>query len=52
LPQYKPIIVIFNKPKGYVVSKEDKHNKTIFELLPESWRKDFYYIGRLDKNSR
>jgi 16S rRNA U516 pseudouridylate synthase RsuA-like enzyme len=34
-----------------VVSKEDKHNKTIFELLPNSWKKDFYYIGRLDKDS-
>lgn len=45
------MIVLFNKPKGYTVSKEDKHNKTIYELLPQSWQKDFYYIGRLDKDS-
>jgi 23S rRNA pseudouridine2605 synthase len=45
------VIVSFNKPKWFVVSKEDKHNKTIFELLPSSWKKDFYYIGRLDKDS-
>jgi len=45
------MIVLFNKPKGFTVSKEDKHNKTIYELLPKSWQKDFYYIGRLDKDS-
>ncbi len=45
------MIVLFNKPKGYAVSKEDKHNKTIYELLPASRKKDFYYIGRLDKDS-
>lgn len=47
----KKMIVLFNKPKGYTVAKEDKHNKTIYELLPKSWQKDFYYIGRLDKDS-
>ena len=50
-PKYQPVIVVFNKPKWYVVSKEDKFNKTIFDILPKSWRKDFYYIWRLDKNS-
>ena len=48
---FKPVIVAFNKPVGYVVSKSDKHNKTIFDILPSSWKKDFYYIWRLDKNS-
>lgn len=48
---FKPVIVAFNKPKWYVVSKEDKYNKTIFEILPTSWKKDFYYIWRLDKDS-
>jgi 16S rRNA U516 pseudouridylate synthase RsuA-like enzyme len=48
----KSVMVVFNKPTGYVVSKEDPHNKTIFELLPESRRQDFYPIGRLDKDSR
>lgn len=48
---HRPILVLFNKPLGYVVSKEDKHNKTIYELLPPKWRQDFYYVGRLDKDS-
>lgn len=51
-PSFKPIIVAFNKPKGCVVSKADKHNKTIYTYLPKSWKKDFYYIWRLDKYSR
>ncbi len=49
---FRPVIVAFNKPKWYVVSKADKHNKTIYQLLPPSWRKDFFYVGRLDKDSR
>jgi len=49
---FKPVIVVFNKPIWYVVSKNDKHNHTIYELLPKSWQKDFYYIWRLDKDSK
>lgn len=49
--RYKSVIVAFNKPKWYVVSKDDKFNKTIFEILPKSWKEDFYYIWRLDKES-
>ena len=48
---FKPVIVAFHKPRGYVVSKSDKFNKTIFEILPKSWKDDFYYIWRLDKDS-
>lgn len=49
LPKWK--LVLFNKPKWYIVSKSDPHNTTIYELLPEEL-KNRYYIGRLDKNSR
>jgi 23S rRNA pseudouridine2605 synthase len=35
---------------GYVVSKSDPHNTTIYELLPKEFQ-GFYYIGRLDKDS-
>lgn len=49
---FKPVIVAFNKPVDYVVSKDDKHNKTIYEILPKSWKEDFYYVWRLDKDSR
>ncbi len=48
-PKWK--LIIFNKPKWYVVSKSDPHNSTIYELLPEEF-KNRYYIGRLDKDSR
>ncbi len=44
-------LIIFNKPKWYVVSKSDPHNATIYELLPEQF-KNWYYVGRLDKDSR
>lgn len=51
MPNTKSKIIVFNKPKGFVVSKDDKFNKTIFQILPKSWLKDFYYIWRLDKES-
>lgn len=44
-------IVLFNKPVGYVCSKEDKHNKTIYEILPKEFQ-NYFYIWRLDKDSR
>lgn len=36
-------IILFNKPKGYVVSKSDPHNTTIYEILPPDF-KNYYYI--------
>lgn len=45
------VVVLYNKPVWYVVSKDDPHNKTIYEVLPKSWLKDFYYVWRLDKDS-
>ncbi len=43
-------IILFNKPKGYVASKSDPHNKTIYDILPDDF-KNYYYIWRLDKDS-
>jgi len=43
-------IILFNKPKGYVASKSDPHNKTIYDMLPPEF-KNYYYIWRLDKDS-
>ena len=48
-PKWK--LILFNKPKWYVVSKSDPHNSTIYEVLPEDF-KNRYYIWRLDKDSR
>ncbi|USN56152.1 MAG: rRNA pseudouridine synthase [Candidatus Peribacteria bacterium] len=50
LPVARPKLLLFHKPAGYVVSKDDPHNKTIYKLLPEKYHKR-YYIGRLDKES-
>jgi len=50
-PGFAPKLVLFNKPKGYVCSKDDPHNKIIYDILPKSRLKDFWYIGRLDKHS-
>lgn len=44
-------VVLFHKPVGYVVSKSDSYNTTIFALLPPWWSDAYYYVGRLDKDS-
>ncbi|TGN18008.1 pseudouridine synthase [Leptospira idonii] len=45
-------IIAFNKPAGFLTSHEDKHHdQTIFELLPEEYRR-YNYAGRLDLDSR
>lgn len=49
--EYSPLL-LFNKPMGYTCSKADPHNRTFYELLPQDFRKKYYYIGRLDKESR
>lgn len=50
--QEADILLLFNKPKGVLVSKKDPHHqKTIYDLLPQKYQ-NFYYIGRLDKESR
>ena len=46
----KPDFILFNKPKGYTCSKADPHNQIFYSLLPEAF-KNYYYIGRLDKDS-
>lgn len=44
-------VILFNKPMWYVCSKADKHNKTIYEILPKEFQ-NYFYIWRLDKDSR
>lgn len=48
---FRTEVFIVNKPKGCVVSSNDPHNKTVFELLPNHLKKGYYYVGRLDKES-
>jgi 16S rRNA U516 pseudouridylate synthase RsuA-like enzyme len=36
-------LILLNKPVGYVASKSDPHNKTIYEILPPEYI-NYYYI--------
>jgi len=47
---YRRIVLMMNKPAGYVTATEDKQERTVMELLPETYRHlDLKPIGRLDK---
>ena len=44
------VVVMLNKPMGYVTATEDKQEKTVMELLPrELGHLDVKPVGRLDK---
>jgi 23S rRNA pseudouridine2605 synthase len=47
----KTMVIVMNKPKGYVCTKKDVNAKrTVYELLPEEYQ-NLFSIGRLDKDS-
>ena len=44
------VVVMLNKPEGYVTATEDKNDRTVMELLPEQMKHlDLKPVGRLDK---
>lgn len=43
-------ILLLNKPEWIIVSKSNNQGKSIYDILPDKY-KNWYYIGRLDKNS-
>ncbi len=44
------MLVMMNKPEGFVTSTDDPRDATVMELLPESWRsQELKPVGRLDK---
>ena len=43
-------IIIFNKPIGYVCSRNGQGNKTIYDILPNKYH-NLNPVGRLDKDS-
>ena len=44
------VVLMLNKPAGYVTATEDKQDKTVMELLPPEYRHlDLKPVGRLDK---
>ena len=46
---YRRIVLMLNKPEGYVTATEDKNDKTVMELLPLEYRNlDLKPVGRLD----
>lgn len=46
----EPTTIIFNKPAGYVCSRDGQGSKTVYDLLPEEY-KSLKPVGRLDKDS-
>jgi 23S rRNA pseudouridine2605 synthase len=46
----KTTTIMFNKPWGYICSRDGQGNKTIYDILP-SGLSQLKTIGRLDKNS-
>ena len=46
----KRMVVMLNKPAGFVTSTEDPRDKTVVELLPKEYaHQDLKPVGRLDK---
>lgn len=44
------VVLMMNKPEGYVTATEDKTEKTVMELLPAEYKNlDLKPVGRLDK---
>ena len=44
------IVLMLNKPAGYVTATEDKNDRTVMELLPAQYTQmDLKPVGRLDK---
>ena len=44
------VVIMLNKPEGYVTATEDKTERTVMELIPQAYRNmDVKPVGRLDK---
>ena len=47
---YRRIVLMLNKPAGFVTATEDRQDRTVMELLPEEYKHlDLKPVGRLDK---
>ncbi len=49
-PAVKPLTIILNKPRGYVVSRDGQGSQTVYDLLPPEYQR-LNPVGRLDKDS-
>lgn len=48
------LLILLNKPVGYVCSHNEEEGQTVYELLPERWRQrepQVVTVGRLDKDT-
>ena len=46
------LVIMLNKPAGFVTATEDKRDRTVMELLPPEYRHcDLKPVGRLDKET-
>lgn len=49
---YHLVVLLLNKPAGYVTSTDDPRDRTVMELIPERYRKfGVTPVGRLDKET-
>jgi len=47
---YRRIVLMLNKPEGFVTATEDAKERTVMELLPQTYKHlDLKPVGRLDK---
>ena len=47
---HRRVVLMLNKPAGFVTATEDKSERTVMELLPQEWKHmDVKPVGRLDK---
>ena len=49
-PSVKTLMLILNKPVGYVVSRDGQGSQTVYDLLPSKFH-NLNPVGRLDKDS-
>lgn len=45
------VVLMLNKPAGYVTSTDDPRDKTVMELIPPVYRRRVTPVGRLDKQT-
>ena len=45
------VVLLLNKPAGYVTSTQDPRDPTVMELLPPVYRRRVKPVGRLDKDT-
>lgn len=50
IPETSPTTLLLNKPAGYVCSRNGQGSRTVYDLLPEQYRR-LKTVGRLDKDS-